>query len=116
MINKSKEMVINAIHKVINSAPTINTPANYNYNNYFNYYMNNTRNDISKQEFDTWINYAYQVLDISYNHIGLNCILATKNTILKLVNQFNQLRTPYMQRVLEICRELFNLVQMILQY
>lgn len=112
MINKSKEMVINAIHKVINSAPTINTSVNYNYN----YYINNIRNDISKQEFDTWINYAYQVLDISYNHIGLNCILATKNTILELVNQFNQLRTPYIQCVLEISKELLNLARKILYY
>lgn len=111
MINKSKEMVINAIYKVINSAPNINTAVNYNYN--YSYY---TRNDISKQEFDTWINYAYQILDISYNHIGLNCILTTKNTILKLVNQFNQLGTPYMQRVFGISTELLNLAQMILQY
>lgn len=109
-MNQSKELVLSAIYKVVNSAPTLHTS-----NAYYNGYSYINHNDISSQEFKTWVDYAYQVLDISYNHMRLSFILSEKTIIQKLVNQFDQSGMPYIHRVLQISKELLNLAQAILQ-
>ena len=99
MINKSKEMVINAIYKVVNSAPKFNP----NYHN----------GDITIQEFTTWFDYAIQILNISYNHLGFNNILLTKEKIIRIYNQYG---VDNISRVYQICEELLNLAKEILNY
>lgn len=115
MKNQTKKVLIDAIYKVIDSAPT-----QYNLKNYpfyqNNYYTCNINNELSEQEFNTWLNYACQILDILYNHTGLDFILSEKNKIFQLVNQCHQLRIPYIQCVLEINKELLNLAKEILNY
>lgn len=103
---QSKQLVINAIYRVINSAPKPYISTRYMYNTH-------SSNDISNQEFNTWVNYVCQILDISYNHIGLNFILSTKNQILQMANQYG---IPYVYLVTQINNELFNLIQIISQY
>ena len=72
MINyQSKQIVIDALIKVINAAPGLYFQRNHLY---CQTYQNS---DISMQEFNTWVDYANQILDISYNHIGYYAILIT---------------------------------------
>lgn len=107
MNNQSKQMVTSALIKVINAAPGVSFQRNYMYpQTYQNY-------DVSMQEFSTWMNYANQVLDISYNHIGINDILTTKVKINQLYSQYGGTN---IQRIDQIKQELFKLTQVILQY
>jgi len=106
MNQQSKQMVINALIKVINAAPVP-----YSNNNYYPPVQPNT--DISMQEFNTWVNYANQILDIAYNHIGIDTILSTKIAISQISSQYG---ISNIQRIDQIKRELLNLTQAILQY
>ena len=107
MKNQSKQMVTNALIKVINAAPRVSFQRNYMYPQTYQ------NNDVSMQEFNTWINYANQVLDISYNHIGINDILTTKVKINQLYSFCGVTNT---QRIDQIKQELFKLTQVILHY
>ena len=108
MINyQSKQIVIDALIKVINAAPGLYSQRNYLYHQTYQ------KSDISMQEFNTWVDYANQILDISYNHIGYNAILTTKIAIGQLSSQHG---ASFIQRVDQIKRELLNLAQLILQY
>ncbi len=107
---QSKQMVINALLKVINAAPTLYANNNLFYNAYPPVYSNS---DISKQEFDAWVKYANQILDISYDNIGIDDILSMK---LKISQISLQSGISNIQRIDQIKRELINLTQIIFQY
>lgn len=107
MNNQSKQMVLDALFKVVNSAPTLYSQGNYLYP------QMHQRNDVSMQELNTWVNYANQILDISYNHVGLNVIMSTKMMINQLASQYE---VSNMQRIDQIRQELIKLTQAILQY
>ena len=107
MNNQSKQIVIDALIKVINAAPTLYSQGNYMYS------LVSQNSDVSMQEFNTWIDYAIQILDISYNHISINVILSTKMTIYQLASQYE---VSNIQRIYKIKQELINLTQIILQY
>lgn len=108
MINyQSKQIVIDALIKVINAAPGFFSQRNYLYPQTYQ------SRDVSMQEFNTWMEYANQILDISYNHIGYNAILTTKMAIGQLSSQYG---VSFIQRVDQIKQELLNLTQLILQY
>lgn len=109
MNNQSVTKAINAIIQVINSAPGLYQQTSYIYPQSYQ----NRRTDISKAEFDTWVNYADQILDISYNYVGYNIIFSTKITICQISNQ---LELPYFQRVESIKTELLNLIQSLSNY
>ncbi len=109
MNDQSKQMTINAIIKVINAAPKLNSPMQP-YNNYTSPQMHN---DISMRECNIWIDYANQVLDISYNHIGLKDILSTKIAICQISAQNG---VSNVSRIEQVNQELFKLIQVILQY
>lgn len=100
-------MAVNAILKVVDSAPQLN------FNTSCSSYLHNQlhRSDISKEEFNTWINYANQILNITYNYIGQNCILYTKTLICQIANIQNIL---YAERTNRIKVELLNLTKQIL--
>ncbi len=106
--NGSLQTAVNAIYKVFDSAPQLSFNIDYLY------YLHNQspRNDISKEEFNTWINYVNQILDITYNYIGQNCILYTKTLIYQIANTQNIL---YVERVNRIKSELLNLTREILK-
>ena len=107
MNNQSKQMVMDALFKVINSAPTLYSQRNYLYPQTYQ------KNDVSTQEFNTWVNYVNQILDISYDHVGLNIIMSTKMMISQLVSQYG---VSNIQRIAQIKQELIKLTQAILQY
>lgn len=98
-------MVINALIKVVNSAPNLYVQRNSLYSQQQYQVM-----DVSMQEYNTWIDYANEVLDISYNHIGLNAILTTKLSISQLSHQYG---VRNLQRVEQANRMLLQLIQMI---
>lgn len=100
-------MVIDALFKVVNSAPALYSQRNYVYPQTYQ------RNDVSVQEFNTWVNYANQILDISFNHVGLNAIMSTKMMISQLTSQYG---VSNIQRIDQIKQELIKLTQIILQY
>lgn len=101
---KSKQMVIDALIKVVNAAPNSQMQTSY-------YYASNQPHPISHQDYVTWLNYANSILDISYNHTGLNDFLSTKINISQISFQNN---VPYEQQIDRIKHELLNLAQRIL--
>ncbi len=103
-------MAINALLKVVNAAPVPYSNNNYFNNNYPPIYPSS---DVSMQQFNTWVNYANQILDISYNHIGIDSILSTKMRINQI---FSQNGISNIHRIDQIKRELVNLTQIIIQY
>lgn len=110
------QMAIDAIYKVINSAPKICTSTLYpNNTNYAN-------NDISPQQFVNWMNYLYSILDISYQNLGLYDFMMVKNNIMQIVKQsdpnnpYAQYKMPYLQLINLINDELFRFVQYLLRY
>lgn len=103
---QSKQLVINSIYKVINSAP--NQYAQYGYG-----YNAQPANNISHQVFITWVNYVYQILDISYDYTKFDLIILTKSRIYQIANQSG---IPYIYLVSQINNELLNLIQIISQY
>lgn len=116
MNSQGKQIVINAINKVISSSPQP-----YNQNMFSNKYDTNP-NDISKQQFEIWAKYVTEVLDISYSNLGLFFIMETNIKITQLIlqfnqyNQFNENKIPYMQLVFQIKNELLGLIQTIVQF
>lgn len=69
--------------------------------------------DVSMQEFGTWVNYANQILDISYNHIKHDAIFSAKTMIYQIASQYG---VSNIQRIEQIKNVLLNLVQTILYY
>ena len=102
---QSKQMVVDALLKVVNASP------NSQMQTFYSPSARNQPRTISYQDFITWINYANSILDISYNHTGLNNILSTKVNILEISLQNN---VPYEQRIESIKYEIFNLARGIL--
>lgn len=107
MNDQSKKMVVNALIKVINAAPGLYSQKNYLHSQIYR------NSDVPMQELNTWMNYANQILDISYNHIGINAILSTKIVISELYSQYG---VSNIQRIEQIKQELLKLTQVILQY
>lgn len=104
---QNKQLIIKAIIKVINSAPTL-----YPQNN-INYTQSSQRNDITLNELNIWVNYANQILDISYQSIPLDIILTTEIEISQVSSQGIG---SYLNRVERIKGILLNLAQIIMQY
>lgn len=120
MNRQGKQIVIDAINKVISSSPKPYNPGIFS-----NIHNNTNNNDISKQQFEIWTNYVFEVLNISYSNLGFPFILSTdaniKNKIQQfnqynLFNQFTQNKMTYIQLVYEINNELLTLIQAIIQY
>ncbi len=116
MNNQGKQMVIDALYKVINSAPQPYQNNMYPYNTYSypKTIPNNTNlpNEITKQQFDIWKKYVCDVLDISYNNLALYDIMTTKLNIEQLALQPT---SSYMQLVNRIQNELICLIRIIIQ-
>lgn len=101
-----KQIIINALIQLLQSSPDMRQLKNTsNYVEYQNF-------DISKQEFDIWMNYVNSVIDVTYQYTALYAVLLTKKNIMSLSVQ-NEL--PYMQRIKKINDEIIGLTQEILQ-
>lgn len=101
---QSKQMVVDALLKVVNAAPNSQMQLP-------NYFVPNQPHTISNQDFITWLNYANSILDISYNHTGLNSILSAKINISQISIQNGM---SYEQRIERIKYEILNLARGIL--
>ncbi len=116
MNNQGKQMVIDALYKVINSAPQPYQNNMYPYNTYPypKTIPNNTNlpNEITKQQFDIWKKYVCDILDISYNNLAIYDIMATKLRVEQLANQP---ALSYLQLVYQINDKLFDLINIIIQ-
>ncbi|MCH5185339.1 MAG: hypothetical protein J1F64_04350 [Oscillospiraceae bacterium] len=97
MNRQIKQLAINALFKVINSAPSPNYIA---------------QSDVSDREFINWMNYVFQTLDITFNYTGAYIVISTKNMIMQLANN----NIPYGNRIDQIKGQLHSLIQMMLQY
>ena len=108
---QNTKMIIDSLLKVANAAPTLSGPAPYFQQNYFN--QQNMRSDVSKAEFDAWIQYVNQTLDISQRYT--NWSIFTKEKI-----EINQAslngNIPYIQRIQIIQQMLIQLSQQIYNY
>ena len=100
MNRQINQLVIDALFKVINSAPA----------RHYNYY--DTQLDVSPQEFNIWMDYVIQTLDISFNYTGVSVVLSTKSMVFQLASN----NIPYINRIEQIKFQLHNLIQMISQY
>ena len=99
---QSKQMVVDALLKVVNASP------NSQMQTFYSPFARNQPRTISQQEFITWFNYANSILDVSYNHTGLSNILSTKVNISQIFLQNN---VPYEQRIESIKYELLSLAR-----
>jgi len=104
---KKKQVVIDALTKLVNSAPSMQ----YAPNNIYNIQYYKAQYDISKGAFDNWIVYINSVLDTLYSYSKFQEILIAKFTIITLSTQNN---LSYTDRVLKIGTELLNLAKKIL--
>ena len=108
MYNQGKQLAIDAIYRVIYSAPKP-----------YNQYQYDQYSDITYQQFENWRSYVFQVLDISYSNLGLYDFMNTKNNVALFVQQFYQYnqttlnKAPYIQLVNQINNELLYLIQRI---
>lgn len=102
--SKSRQMVIDALIKVVNAAPDSQMQTSF-------YYAPNQPRPVSPQDYIAWLNYANSILDVSYNHTGLNDFLSAKISISQISAQNN---ATYEQRIERIKFELLNLAQRIL--
>ncbi|MCI8285347.1 MAG: hypothetical protein HFE90_08820 [Firmicutes bacterium] len=106
MNNENKQIVVNALIKVMEGAPGSNSQKSYQNDSQVQY----QDRDVSAQKFSIWLNYVNKVLDISYSHIGFNDILETKIRISRLSSEVG---LSNKQRVTQIYQEIFNLAQKI---
>ena len=104
---QSKQMIVDALLKVVNAAPNSQMLATY----YSSYLPQNQPRTISDQDFTTWLNYVNSILDISYNHTGLNNFLSAKIHTSQISLQNN---VSYEQRIERIKYEILNLAREIL--
>ncbi|MBD5532979.1 MAG: hypothetical protein HDQ98_12430 [Lachnospiraceae bacterium] len=102
--NQGRQMALDALFKLLKAAPIKSSE----YSNYGQYQSL----DISKLEFDTWLNYVDSILQISYNHLGLGIIMATRLNIEQIASQ-NEIF--YIYRVEQIKNQILNLAHSILQ-
>lgn len=111
MDSQNVKVIIDSLLKVANSAPTLNGPAPYFQQYYFN--QQSMRSDVSKAEFDAWIQYVNQTLDISQKYT--NWSIFTKEKIEINQASLNE-GIPYIQRIQIIQQMLINLSQQIYNY
>ena len=105
---QNTKMIIDSLLKVANSAPTLSGPVSY----YQQYYSNqsNMRSDVSKAEFDAWIQYVNQTLDISQRYTNWN-IFTNKKIEINQASLSGSI--SYIQRIQIIQQMLLNLSQQI---
>lgn len=78
---QNKKMIIDSLLKVVQSAPTTNGPIPYFQQ--YNFNQQNMRSDVSKAEFDAWVQYVNQTLDISQKYTNWNIFTNKKLKSLK---------------------------------
>ena len=104
-------MIADSLLKVANSAPNLDGPTSYFQQNPFT--PPNMRSDVTKAEFDAWVQYVNQTLDIAQKYTNQNVFFNTKVQISQLNLNDNIL---YIHRIRTIQQILIELSQQILNY
>ena len=105
--NQSKQMVIDALQKLVDAAPGIQLQGVA-----FQYQLTQ-RYDVSVQEFNNWLDYVISILDITFNYTELNNIILAKMRILQISSQ-NEM--SYVQRIDQIKYEILGLARSLIYY
>lgn len=92
-----KTTIINALTRVVNSAPTQNY-AMYQYG-------------ITKADFDIWINYVNSTINITARHVDANLCMNVQNNIYQVVIQNTM---DYTAKIDSICQILLNFARQII--
>lgn len=108
---RNVNMIINSLLKVASSAPTLSGSTPYFQQYPFN--QSNVRSDVSKAEFDAWIQYVNQTLDISQKY--MNWSIFTQEKIKISQTSLNE-GIPYIQRIRMIQQMLLDLAQQLNNY
>lgn len=100
--NQSKQMAIDALIKLVESAPSIHSqvvglP-----------YQQSQRYDVSVQEFNNWLDYINSILDITFSYTDFDYIYIVKTRILQISFQ-NEI--TFVQRIEQIKSEILNLAR-----
>lgn len=106
MNNERKQVIVQALIKLVQSAPEVQFPKSTFYP------QGIQKQDVSAPQFNAWIDYVNSVLDVTYEYTGLNYVLEIKVNVLKLSTQ-NKL---YIHRIYEIKDQILSFAQVILQY
>lgn len=115
MINQQvKKTMIDALMKVVDSAPTRsnNHQGTYPMQPSYPYYSTQAHQEtITTERFNIWIDYVQSVLKITSQQIDMNLYLSVLNNIQNIVFQPG---TNYALKTNEICKILLNFAQNIL--
>lgn len=110
MNNERKQIIVQALIKLVQSAPKVQSPVQTPVQDF---YLQGIQNqDVSAPLFNAWIDYVNSVLDVTYEYTGLNHVLEIKMNVTLLSTQ-NEL---YIQRIFKINDQILSLAQMLLQY
>lgn len=101
-----KQLIVQALIKLVQSAPDVQTRISYSYS------WSGQNYNISTQEYANWVDYVYSVLDTTYGYTGLDLVYKYKMNIMQITNQGGS----YLQLISQIKNEILSLAQEILQF
>ena len=124
MDHQIKTMIVNAIMKVVDSAPRqLNIQSSQkrvglHYSPFTSYQFTNPyqsemlyQTDNYKEHFDVWINYVWSILKTASSHIDSNLYISVQMQIQSILTQPN---IDYASKTTAICKTLLDLASRIL--
>lgn len=109
MNHEIKKIIIDAIMKVVDSAPSKKNTKLNSYNPYD--YKSTNPFEVTKEEFDIWIDYVLSIIKIASKHIDMNLCLSIQKNINNIVSQQGD---DYMTKTNTICQMLLNFARQII--
>lgn len=101
---QTKDMIINALMKVVKNAPTNST------NQYAVYSPYQKTYDITKEQFDIWINYVYSILKIISSYVDVNtCLSHISNIIADPYDAYASKINTICQKILDFARTIISM-------
>lgn len=97
MDQKIKKTIIDALMKVVDSAPTRN--------NWF------SQQGVTEDSFNSWMNYVNSVFQITSQYLDANLLFAAYNSIQTITMQTNM---DYASKTNAICQQILNFARSIL--
>lgn len=101
MTYQGKRVMVDALLKLLNASPSKKLSSNDVVQGKSNY-------ELSQKEFDLWLSYTNEILDVLYDFAQWVDILSTKINVATIANRTE---LSYINRILYIEQELLNLAQ-----
>lgn len=98
---QTKTMVVNALTKLVDEAPTKSA---VQFTPYPQTYV------VTKERFDIWVNYIFSIMQIISSYVDVNICLSNINVIIMQPNTNNE----YASQVNAICRVILDFARIIL--